>query len=143
MKIVNTNLDPEGFLQIDKECENHPWSLEQIRTSISKKGSVVTSALDQNVTVGWCLAQLIAGQAEIYRFGVLPKHRCAGVGTRLLEGILGAFTEERVTSVNLEVRSSAESALLLYKRFGFEEVGKRTCYYRDGSDALLLKLTVK
>jgi [ribosomal protein S18]-alanine N-acetyltransferase len=40
----------------------------------------------------------------------------------------------------LEVHAQNSSALALYSNLGFQEVGRRPKYYRDGGDAVLLTL---
>jgi ribosomal-protein-alanine N-acetyltransferase len=40
----------------------------------------------------------------------------------------------------LEVHAQNNSALALYSNLGFQEVGRRPKYYRDGGDAVLLTL---
>lgn len=41
-------------------------------------------------------------------------------------------------AATLEVRAGNAAAVALYRRLGFEEVGRRRRYYADGSDALLM-----
>lgn len=40
--------------------------------------------------------------------------------------------------MGLEVKTGNHAALQLYRKLGFEEVGRRCGYYEDGSDALRL-----
>ena len=48
---------------------------------------------------------------------------------------------EGARSVLLEVRAGNEAAQNMYKRFGFEEVGRRERYYKDNNeDAILMTL---
>jgi [ribosomal protein S18]-alanine N-acetyltransferase len=64
-------------------------------------------------------------------------------GQRLAEQLL-AYTalhalNERMEYIVLEVRASNQSAIRLYTRLGFEQVGLRRGYYTDtGEDALLM-----
>jgi ribosomal-protein-alanine N-acetyltransferase len=61
------------------------------------------------------------------------------VGGRLLGAVAEELLKHRVAEVHLEVRSSNERALRLYRRSGFEETGRRTGYYSDPvEDAVLM-----
>jgi ribosomal-protein-alanine N-acetyltransferase len=44
--------------------------------------------------------------------------------------------------VLLEVRADNPRAQALYVRFGFEQIHVRRRYYRDGTDALIMRLTL-
>ena len=44
-----------------------------------------------------------------------------------------------ISKINLEVNSKNFIAINLYKKFGFQQVGKRKNYYKDG-DAILFSI---
>lgn len=56
--------------------------------------------------------------------------------------LLGSMLEKKSPSerIWLEVHDLNEAALKLYTAMGFQQVGRRPKYYRDGGDALLLTL---
>lgn len=56
--------------------------------------------------------------------------------------LLGTMLEKRTPGerIWLEVHDRNANALKLYDSIGFERVGRRPKYYRDGGDALLLTL---
>ncbi len=62
-----------------------------------------------------------------------------GLGTLLVENILRMCREKGADFVSLEVRPSNVSAISLYQRLGFVEVGRRKGYYENGEDALLME----
>lgn len=57
-----------------------------------------------------------------------------------MERGLERLRRENIQVCFLEVRRDNEPAIELYKRMGFERVGRRRGYYRDGTDALILSL---
>ncbi|HET8794956.1 MAG TPA: GNAT family N-acetyltransferase, partial [Arthrobacter sp.] len=63
-----------------------------------------------------------------------------GIGTRLLTMLIDAARERGMADVMLEVRSDNPRARALYERFGFEQIHVRPRYYRDGADALVMRL---
>ena len=63
-----------------------------------------------------------------------------GVADALLEAFLG-FGREHLAFLTLEVRASNDKAVALYRKHGFEEVGRRRDYYQDPKeDAILMTL---
>ena len=81
----------------------------------------------------------IYDEAHVGTIATKREHR----GQRLAEQLL-AYTalqalNERMEYIVLEVRASNQSAIRLYTRLGFEQVGLRRGYYTDtGEDALLM-----
>lgn len=80
---------------------------------------------------------------EITHLAVATKG--GGRGKIMMEAFLleqkKAYSELRL--IDLEVSASNERARRLYLKQGFVEVGRRKKYYRDGSDALLMRLLLK
>lgn len=81
-----------------------------------------------------------SGEAELLRLATDPPHRGRGLGGLVLANGLERLGRQGVGLVHLEVAAGNRTALALYRRAGFEQVGRRPRYYRDGSDALLLTL---
>lgn len=69
--------------------------------------------------------------ADVMTIGVLPDWRGQGVGARLLADILTAADAAGAERVFLEVRASNESAQALYRRRGFDTVGRIRNYFRN------------
>ena len=84
---------------------------------------------------GFLLVWVVAGEAEVLDIAVSPAYRRQGVAKELLNHLQ---VHAKVERVFLEVSKNNEPARALYETCGFEMVGERKGYYRDGSDALLL-----
>ena len=75
-------------------------------------------------------------EAEVLSLVVDPVFRRRGIAARLLREVLG---DGRAVWY-LEVRESNDAARNLYRRFGFEEVGRRPHYYQDtGETAVVMR----
>jgi ribosomal-protein-alanine N-acetyltransferase len=79
--------------------------------------------------VGFVVARLAAGEAEILTIAVARSHRRLGLGRDLMEAVLRALHAERAEALFLEVDETNAAALALYRRLGFREVGRRPGYY--------------
>jgi ribosomal-protein-alanine N-acetyltransferase len=80
--------------------------------------------------VGFVLARLAAGEAEILTIAVARSHRRHGLGWLLMNSVLRELHAERAEALFLEVDETNAAAIALYRRLGFREVGKRPHYYR-------------
>jgi len=81
----------------------------------------------------------ILDEAHITLLGVHPHYQRQGLGQAMLLGLMAEAYERRLERATLEVRVSNQSALSLYKKFGFQIAGRRRCYYKDtNEDALIL-----
>lgn len=93
--------------------------------------------------VGFVVARLAAGEAEILTIAVARSHRRLGLGRDLMEAVLRALHAERADALFLEVDETNAAALALYRRLGFREVGRRPGYYeaagKPRTDALVMR----
>jgi len=91
---------------------------------------------------GMVLARVAADEAEILTLAVDPGRRRLGLGRRLLEQAMRTARERGAACMLLEVGEANAAARALYAGLGFVEVGRRRRYYRDGSDALILRAVI-
>ncbi len=84
--------------------------------------------------VGFVLARLAAGEAEILTVAVARAHRRHGLGWRLMDAALRQLHADRAQALFLEVDETNLPALHLYRRMGFLQVGKRANYYEGAGD---------
>lgn len=80
--------------------------------------------------------------ADITTLSVAPDHQRQGHGQRLLDELLHQARRRRAESVFLEVRVGNEPALALYRKNGFEVLGRRRDYYGPGVDATTMRLVL-
>jgi ribosomal-protein-alanine N-acetyltransferase len=83
--------------------------------------------------VGFVLARLAAGEAEILTIAVARSHRRHGLGWQLMNSVLRELHAERAEALFLEVDETNAAAIALYRRLGFHEVGKRPRYYQTAN----------
>lgn len=92
--------------------------------------------------VGFVLALVGAGEAEILTLGVDPRMRRRGIARGLLADLYAQARAARSARIVLEVAADNAAARALYAAEGFTTVGHRPLYYRrpetDAVDALIL-----
>ena len=91
--------------------------------------------------VGMICVWIIVDEVHIATIAVHPDTRHAGIGKKLVANALLTAHNLGAQSAYLEVRESNSIAQNMYKKFGFEIVGKRNGYYSDNhEDALMMNL---
>ena len=107
-----------------------PWPERHFRECVASGVPFLVATQDDHV-LGYIIAHHAVDEAEILNLGVGPEERRRGIGRALVEAMLVALREHGITAVFLEVRESNASAIALYQKLGFSEVGRRPNYYDD------------
>jgi ribosomal-protein-alanine N-acetyltransferase len=79
-----------------------------------------------------------AKKGHIISVAVMPEVRRIGVGRALVERVLSTLSSLNVDECYLEVRTSNDPAIELYRKIGFEIARTISKYYYDGSDAYVM-----
>jgi ribosomal-protein-alanine N-acetyltransferase len=90
--------------------------------------------------VGYAGLMCIEPIADVQTIAVVPEFEGRGIGSALLTRLIGEAGRRGAQDVLLEVRADNPRAQQLYLRFGFEQIHVRRGYYRDGVDALIMRL---
>jgi ribosomal-protein-alanine N-acetyltransferase len=126
--------------QLECDSQKYPWSLQHFAEEFGNQVSSVDLYWHRDELAGFLCSWLIAGELQIQNLATLPSMRRRGIAVRLLEHVIARSKAAGLNSIWLEVRISNTAAISLYKRFGFSAGGKRSAYYPDGEDALVMKL---
>jgi ribosomal-protein-alanine N-acetyltransferase len=116
-----------------------PWSEHAFRSELAAPRNHYVGAYADDLLVGYAGLSL-AGHAralegEVHTIGVDPRWQGQGIGKLLLEALLKC-ADEAGAPVFLEVRTDNTTAIRLYEKYGFEQIGLRRRYYQpSGADA--------
>jgi len=117
-----------------------PWSAEMLAAELANAGSLVlVLAAPGAALLGYACFRHGGGEAELLRVAVEPAVRGRGLARRLIAAGCERLRAAGVACCHLEVRPGNEAALAVYRALGFTLAGRRRAYYRDGSDALVLR----
>ena len=129
---------------IEQDSFSDPWRLGQFIEELGKTDADWLVALDDGLVVGYVGLQMMVDEGHIVNLAVAPAARGRGIGSALLARALEAASERGARLVTLEVRENNLEAERLYRRYGFEAVGRRPRYYTDtGEDALIMTLELE
>jgi ribosomal-protein-alanine N-acetyltransferase len=89
--------------------------------------------------IGFSGFWMMMGEAHVIAIGVRNSYRRLGIGEGLLIATIELAQVLNANVVTLEVRASNMIAQELYKKYGFQVVGRRLRYYSsDGEDAIIM-----
>ncbi len=129
------------------EIERHtltPWSSASLRQELEVRQGLclvaeVAEVADQRI-VGWCACRTIWPEAELLKLAVAERERRKGIGSAVLQQLVGTLQGQGFTTLYLEVRARNKLAIRLYNSHGFSKVGMRRAYYSDpNDDAVILR----
>lgn len=132
MRVMEDSFDP---------AFGEAWTGPQCAGLLPMPGVWLSLAMDGDEVVGFALARVVAGEAELLLLAVKRSAQRRGIGQSLLDRFTDIAKSRGAHRLHLEVREG-NRAITLYRRAGFSEVGRRRNYYngRDGEvyDALTL-----
>lgn len=134
--------DLAQVVAIDKVSFSLPWPERSFRFEITDNpASRAWVAEEDGKVVGAIVAWLLVDEAHIATIATHPDFRRQGIASKLLVHTLQSMMNEGALTSVLEVRESNSAAQEMYRKFGFEESGRRPRYYRDNNeDAILMTL---
>lgn len=117
------------------------WPLQMFLDELSQPDTrrYLVAEADGSV-VAYAGLMCIEPIADIQTIAVVPEFEGRGIGSALLTELIGEARRRNAADVLLEVRRDNPRARQLYVRFGFEQIHVRQRYYRDGTDALIMRL---
>ena len=132
MQVMEDSFDP---------AFGEAWTSPQCAGLLPMAGVWLSLARDGGTVVGFALARVVGGEAELLLLAVGRSSQRRGVGQMLLDRFATVAASKGAEQLHLEVREG-NHAVSLYTRNGYREVGRRRNYYsgRDGRffDALTL-----
>ena len=153
-------VDLDAVLAIEAVSHIHPWtrgnfsdSLEAghwaycVRPQLDK--AVDGSYLDPDILWAYCVLYPAVDELHLLNITVSPKLRKLGIGEKMMYAIEGVAAQQSMPRILLEVRPTNTSALKLYERLGYEQIGVRKNYYPADSitgkreDALVMAKSIK
>lgn len=130
----------EAIAELEKICFQDPWSVNSIASELANPLSTWIVAVENGTVCGYVGSQSVLDSADMMNIAVHPEYRNRGIACALVSELIALLKNQNVISLMLEVRVSNESAINLYKKLGFEIVGKRPRYYHNPrEDAYIMR----
>ena len=93
--------------------------------------------------LAFAVSKLILDEAEILSIAVGRRHHNQGIGRKLLIEHISNLNSSGIKSIFLEVSEENNAALKLYRRTGFDQIGRREGYYAQTDGSRIAAVTMK
>ena len=133
--------DLDEVLAIENGVYPFPWTRGNFVDSLAS-GYLLWGCRIGDELVGYFVLMMAMDEAHLLNLSIADRRQGAGFGARLLRHAMRAAHQAGATSLLLEVRPSNNSALALYRHFGFQQIGVRCGYYpakKGSEDALVMR----
>jgi len=134
--------DVPSVVELDQKSFSLPWPERSFRFELTENPASRCWVAELNgKLVGMIVVWLVVDEAHVATIATHPDFRRQGIGQKLLSHALQKLLEQGAQSSFLEVRESNIAAQAMYRKFGYEETGRRRRYYKDNDeDAILMNL---
>lgn len=133
--------DLDEVVAIETASFATPWSRKTFGNLLARPNAVVLAAIDpRERLVGYAVLWFAGREGELGNVAVHPEARGRGVADRLMASVLDVAAERGAEALFLEVRTGNDAARALYRKHGFDVVGRRPDYYtKPVEDALIMR----
>ena len=141
MKIRNaTGEDLPGLQKLQRRSHRSVWDRSTWREEFAREQGIiwVVDALEHGEIAGFLVAWRVLDSMEIVDIAVDPLHRRQGIASALIEMLAAVAGSNGVDKIALEVRENNLAALSMYKKLGFQQLGRRSDFYDDGEAASVM-----
>ena len=135
--------DIPHIAELERSCFSSPWSETAIAETMERPESVFLVAEVCSNVCGYVGAYYVLDEGYITNVAVNPSYRRQGIGRELISALISEGKVLGLSFWTLEVRTSNVVAQALYKKLGFENVGRRPRFYTNPcEDAELMTLYI-
>lgn len=132
------------LMEIERGSFANPWSEADFCYLLVERDALCLGLLHSGELIGYALGYFAGRDFQLANLAVDPAYRNQGWAGQLLGRILRLAAEQGASCCALEVRSANRAARVLYRKAGFQTVGRRTAYYRDPpDDAVLMERNIE
>lgn len=124
-----------------------PWKAKHFYQTLKTENVITFTASihesSKEKIIGLLVASIALSEVDIYMIVVDEDYKQARIAYQLFEHLIDYCRKHDVETIYLEVRISNIPAMGLYKKLGFEEVGRRKAYYSNPiEDAIIMQLNI-
>jgi len=134
----------DDVLAIENRAYPFPWSRGNFADSLASGYSAWACRIEGTL-MGYAVMMLVIDEAHLLNLTVAPEWQRRGHGTTMLHHLFALARSHGAKRMFLEVRPSNAPGQGLYRKLGFETIGRRRGYYPAGEgreDAVVMALTL-
>ncbi len=130
--------------RLERSTFPQPWPFSAFESFLGERGFLVAQTGTSPDIIGYVVSDTTPNYGRdighVKDLAVHPGARGRGLGRTLLRRALGTLASEDSALVKLEVRTTNDAAIALYRSEGFEPLRRIPRYYADGEDAFVMVL---
>jgi ribosomal-protein-alanine N-acetyltransferase len=137
--------DMPGLMNIEEDCFGaERFRPEVVRAFLMRDKAFIVACVEEGGIVGSAMAMYSeeVGEGKIASIAVMRRMRGQGIGAQLLEECENVFRAHGLKRYSLEVETSNEPAVSLYKTRGYRTVGVIDDFYGAGRHAYCMQKRV-
>jgi ribosomal-protein-alanine N-acetyltransferase len=132
--------DMPFVLDIENGSFEYPWTEDEFIRCLRQRNCIGMIAELQERVVGFMIYELHKNRLHVLNFCVDPELRRSGIGTAMMDKLIGKLSFQRRSRIMLEVRETNLPAQLFFKTLGFRAVNVLHDFYADTTeDAYLMQ----
>ena len=114
------------------------WTPDILKNEIlGENKKYIVAKIDDEI-VGFAGVMIVDKEMELMNIVTKKNKRSLGIGTSLLTNIIKFAEKNNFEQIFLEVNEENNIAIELYKKEGFENIGRRKKYYNSTNDAIIM-----
>ena len=132
--------DMPEVLNIESASFEFPWTEDDFVNCLRQRNCIGMIAEHDERVVGFMIYELHKSRLHIINFAVAREYRRRGVGSQMLQKLVGKLSHQRRNKILLEVRETNLQAQLFFKDNHFRAVSVLRDFYDDTTeDAYLMQ----
>lgn len=138
----------DEVLSIENASFSKPWSrkmfLQELELKMSRNLVATITKKSKTHIAGYITYWIVADEIHLQKIATGHDYRRSGIASRLMKEMVRMSADNECRWCTLEVGALNESAIKLYKKFGFTVRGVRPLYYAErNEDALIMGADLK
>ncbi len=136
--------DTDSVVQIEKDSFSQPWSRQGFLDAMDLPHNIILVAEEDGEILGYQCTYVSFDEGELTNIAVKRSARGQGVGKHLIKSLQEAAVESGVERIVLEARVTNETAIALYEKMGFINLGiRKNLYEHPVEDGVIMSYTAE
>ncbi len=132
--------DMPEVLAVESANFEFPWLEEDFIRCLRQRNCIGMVAEHDDRVVGFMIYELNKTRIQVLNFATGVDFQRRGVGTQMVDKLIGKLSAQRRTRITLEVRETNLPAQLFFREAGFRAISVLRDYYEDTpEDAYLMQ----
>ena len=138
MQITNMSKEHLDFLCENLNAFDEFWNENILKNEFYNENSKYFIMLQNDEILGFAGLWFNIDEAHIMNIAIRKDFRRNHLGENLLKYLIEYSKDREKVCITLEVEENNFPAIGLYKKSGFEEIGRRKKYYNNKFDAIIM-----